>query len=355
MRERNPDFFLHSGDTIYADSPIPAALTVEDGKRWRNLTTAAKSKVAETLDEFRGNYRYNLIDEHVRRFNAEVPQIWQWDDHETTNNWSPGKQLDARYHVRDIDVLAKRARQAFLEYAPMRGVRADGNGRIYRKIAYGPLLDVFVLDMRSYRGANSDNLQPQPGPDAAFLGPEQLAWLQRELAGSRAQWKVIAADMPIGLQVPDGEDANGRPRWEAIANGDPGAPRGREQEIATLLRFISRARIRNTVWLTADVHYCAAHYYHPDRAAFQEFEPFWEFVGGPLNAGSFGPNALDATFGPSVMFQKAPPAPNTSPLAGYQFFGEVEIDGRSGVLTVTLRDLDGVAQFRQPILPHAAG
>lgn len=110
--------------------------------------------------------------------------------------------------------------------------------------------------------------------------------------------------MPIGLQVPDGEDANGRPRWEAIANGDPGAPRGREQEIATLLRFISRARIRNTVWLTADVHYCAAHYYHPDRAAFQEFEPFWEFVGGPLNAGSFGPNALDATFGPSVMFQK---------------------------------------------------
>ncbi|PPV08060.1 alkaline phosphatase [Xanthomonas bromi] len=352
MRERNPDFFLHSGDTIYADSPIPAELTVEEGKRWRNLTTTAKNKVAETLDEFRGNYRYNLLDDHVRRFNARVPQLWQWDDHETTNNWSPGKQLDARYQGRDIEVLATRARQAFLEYAPMRGVRADGNGHIYRKIAYGPLLDVFVLDMRSDRGANSDNLQPQAGPDAAFLGPEQLAWLQRELAGARAQWKVIAADMPIGLQVPDGEDASGRPRWEAIANGDPGVPRGREQEIAALLRFISRARIRNTVWLTADVHYCAAHHYHPDRAAFQQFEPFWEFVGGPLNAGSFGPNALDATFGPSVVFQKAPPAPNTSPLAGYQFFGEVEIDGRSGVMTVTLRDLDGVAQFRQPILPH---
>ncbi|KTF31600.1 alkaline phosphatase D family protein [Xanthomonas vesicatoria] len=360
MRQRNPDFFLHSGDTIYADSPIPAELIVEEGKRWRNLTTAAKSKVAETLDEFRGNYRYNLLDDHVRRFNAEVPQLWQWDDHETTNNWSPGKQLDARYQVRDIQVLATRARKAFLEYAPMRGVRADGDGRIYRKISYGPLLDVFVLDMRSYRGANSDNLQPTPSAETAFLGAEQLAWLQRALAGSRAQWKVIAADMPIGLQVPDGEDGNGRARWEAIANGDDGAPRGREQEIAALLRFISRARIRNTVWLTADVHYCAAHYYHPDRAAFQQFEPFWEFVGGPLNAGSFGPNALDATFGPTVVFQKAPPAPNTSPLAGYQFFGEVEIDGASGVLTVTLRDLDGVAQFRQPILPfgaapHAAG
>ncbi|MBD4670212.1 alkaline phosphatase, partial [Xanthomonas citri pv. citri] len=89
---------------------------------------------------------------------------------------------DERYQVRDIGVLAGRARQAFLEYAPMRGVHADGNGRIYRKISYGPLLDVFVLDMRSYRGANSDNLQPQPGADAAFLGPQQLAWLQRELA-----------------------------------------------------------------------------------------------------------------------------------------------------------------------------
>ncbi|WP_115541555.1 alkaline phosphatase D family protein [Xanthomonas campestris] len=354
MRARNPDFFLHSGDTIYADGPVPAELTVEDGKRWRNLTTAAKSKVAETLDEFRGNYRYNLLDDHLRRFNAEVAQVWQWDDHETTNNWSPGKQLDARYQVHDIELLAARARKAFLEYAPMRGVRADGDGRIYRKISYGPLLDVFVLDMRSYRGANSDNLQPTPGADAAFLGPQQLAWLQRELAGSRAQWKVIAADMPIGLQVPDGQDADGRARWEAIANGDPGVPRGREQEIAALLRFISTARIRNTLWLTADVHYCAAHYYHPDQAAFQQFEPFWEFVAGPLNAGSFGPNALDATFGPTVVFQKAPPAPNTSPLAGFQFFGEVEIDGHSGVLTVTLRDLDGVAQFRQPILPHGA-
>ncbi len=102
------------------------------------------------------------------------------------------------------------------------------------------------------------------------------------------------------------------------------------------------------------MHYCAAHYYHPDRAAFQQFEPFWEFVAGPLNAGSFGPNALDATFGPTVIFQKAPPAPNLSPLAGFQFFGEVEIDARTGVLAVTLRNLDGVAQFRQPIFPHAA-
>ncbi|RYE62854.1 MAG: alkaline phosphatase, partial [Oxalobacteraceae bacterium] len=86
--------FVWSGDTIYADGPVPATVTTENGRVWRNITTEAKSKVAETLDEYRGNYRYNLMDENVRRFNAEVPQIWQWDDHEVTNNWSPSKQLD---------------------------------------------------------------------------------------------------------------------------------------------------------------------------------------------------------------------------------------------------------------------
>jgi alkaline phosphatase D len=87
------------------------------------------------------------------------------------------------------------------------------------------------------------------------------------------------------------------------------------------------------------VHYTAAHYYEPGAAQFSDFDPFWEFVSGPLHAGSFGPNLLDNTFGPRVVFQKAAPAPNMSPLAGYQFFGEVEIDGASGNLTVTLRDV----------------
>ncbi|AKK00301.1 alkaline phosphatase D family protein [Pseudomonas sp. MS646] len=347
MRLRLPDFFIHSGDTIYADGPVPAQITTEGGRVWRNLTTEAKSKVAETLDEYRGNYRYNLMDENVRRFNAEVPQIWQWDDHEVVNNWSPGKQLDERYQTKDIHSLVGRARQAWLEYAPMRLQKADNGGRIYRKLGYGPMLDVFVLDMRSYREANDANL----GAAKPFLGREQLNWLKRELKQSRAQWKVIAADMPIGLGVPDGEVSPGVPRWEAVANGDPGQAQGREVEIAELLGYLRKHQVRNYVWLTADVHYCAAHHYHPEQAAFQDFVPFWEFVAGPLNAGSFGPNALDKTFGPEVVFQKAPPAQNASPFAGYQFFGEVNIDGQSGAMSVVLRDLEGVAVFEKKLEP----
>lgn len=33
--------------------------------------------MAETLAEFRGQYAYNLLDEHLRAFVAEVPQVNQ--------------------------------------------------------------------------------------------------------------------------------------------------------------------------------------------------------------------------------------------------------------------------------------
>lgn len=342
MRQRQPDFFIHCGDTIYADGPIPEQKTVEDGRVWRNRVTPEVAKVAETLDEFRGRYRYNLLDENVRRFNAEVPQIWQWDDHEVMNNWSAAKDIsaDARYTEKNVPLLLARATQAFLEYAPLRRMYDVEAQRVYRRISYGPLLDVFVVDMRSYRGANSANRQAQLSEASAFLGRPQLGWLLDGLRHSQATWKIIAADMPIGLQVVDGKNADGSPRWEAIANGDDGAPSGRELEIAELLRGIKAAGVKNIVWLTADVHYTAAHHYAPERAAFKDFDPFWEFVSGPLNAGSFGPNALDASFGPQVVWQKAPAVQNTSPFAGLQFFGEVNIDAASRALSVSLRDLD---------------
>lgn len=356
MRQRRPDFFVHSGDTIYADGPIAASVAAEDGRLWTNLVTPEVSKVAETLNEYRGRYRYNLLDDNLRRFNAEVPQIWQWDDHEITNNWSDSKDLsaDTRYTEKNVPLLTARGMRAFLDYAPMRPFDARESQRVYRKVSHGPLMDLFVLDMRSYRGPNSANLQAQPGDTAAILGREQLDWLKQQLAQSRAVWKVIAADLPVGLGVPDGKDAQGQAKWEGVANGDNGAARGRELEIAELLTFIQRRHIRNTVWLTADVHYCAAHYYDPNKAVYSEFDPFWEFVAGPLNAGTFGPNVLDGTFGPQLAFVKAPAAgqANLSPYAGMQFFGEVNIDGRSGEFAVDLRDLNGTSVYRKALSPR---
>ncbi|MER5914535.1 alkaline phosphatase D family protein [Streptomyces sp. NPDC001982] len=355
MAKLDPDFFLCSGDNIYADGPIASTQALPDGSLYRNVTTAEKSKVAETLAEFRGAFRYNLLDENLKRFNAQVPSIIQWDDHEVRNNWYPGEVIaasDTRYTEKSVDVLAARARRAFSEYFPISTLRPGAKeGRVQRVMHQGPLLDVFVLDMRTYRNANSPD--DQTVDPQGILGAEQLEWLKRELSRSRAVWKVIAADMPLGLVVPD--TTEGKPNIEAVAQGDPGAPLGRELQIAELLRFIKHRRITGTLWLTADVHHTSAQHYQPSRAKFTDFEPFWEFVSGPLNAGAFPASALDGTFGPERVFVKAPTASNVSPAEGYQFFGEVDIDGDSGELTVRLREQDGTVLFTQTLQPGRVG
>src|SRR5262245_23963623 len=354
MLRNRPDFFIHCGDTIYADIPILAEQKMPNGEIWKNVVIEEKAKPAETLAEFRGNYKYNLLDKNLLAFNAEVPIFAQWDDHEVTNNWWPGEPLTRAEHRRgkyvEINalVLAARANRAFHEYMPLRFTRAEP-GRIYRKISYGPLLDVFMLDMRSYRGPNGEDLEETYGPAAYFFGPAQVAWLKRELMNSRATWKVIAADMPIGLIVVYDTDRN----WgiEAIAQGD-GAPRGRELEIADFLSFIKRAGVRNTVWITGDRHYTAAHYYDPNKAVFQDFEPFWEFMSGPIHAGSGSQSALDNTFGPQLVYVKAASAGIHPPSDGLQFFGHAAIDRSTQVMTVTLKDRDDRALWSVNLEPQ---
>jgi alkaline phosphatase D len=55
MLKRRPDFFIHSGDHIYADCPIPSERKLANGQVWKNIVTEEKSRVARTLAEFRGN------------------------------------------------------------------------------------------------------------------------------------------------------------------------------------------------------------------------------------------------------------------------------------------------------------
>jgi alkaline phosphatase D len=348
LADVRPDFFLHSGDTIYADGVIKPEVKLPDGSTWKNLVAPAKSKPAQQLNDFRGAFAYNLLAESVRRFNATVPMIAQWDDHETRNNWYPGQVVDDPLYTveRDADVLSARARQAFLEYLPIRPSPQDPQ-RIYRAYSHGPLLDVFLLDERSYRGRNSPNRQTKLDKAAAFLGPLQLEWLKSALKKSTATWKVIASDMPISCISKDG-----KADYEAWANGDNGHPLGRELELANLLSFIKSNNIRNTVWITADVHFPANLHYHPDRAtAFKDFSPFWEFISGPLHAGGFGPNKLDTTFGPEYRWKRPPKKTGDGPGHGFAFFGGIRIDAKSKVMRVTQHGIDGKEVSAQEIEP----
>jgi alkaline phosphatase D len=348
MHDLRPDFFVHAGDTVYSDGPLAERVVEPDGQVWRNVVTEEVSKVAETLAEFRGRHRYNLLDDNVRAMYADVPVVAQWDDHETTNNWWPGEVLeDPRYtQERRVDVLAARARQAWQEYMPIatpRGGDGFAPARIYRRIPRGPQLDVFCLDMRTFKDPNTAGLE---AVRTHILGAEQTEWLIDSVRRSRATWKVISADMPLGLVVPDGPV-----NQESLANRDPGAPLGKELEIAHVLSSFKRYGVRNVVWITADVHYCAAHHYAPERAGFTDFDPFWEFVAGPIAAGTFGPNDLDATFGPRVEFQKYADRPNQSPRHGNQFLGHADI-AADGLLTMSLRDIAGNELFSQELQPE---
>jgi alkaline phosphatase D len=348
MRRLSPDVFIHCGDQIYADNPVPPEIRLASGTVWKNVTTEAKSKVAETLADFRGNFAYNLLDANVRRFNAEVASFVEWDDHEIHNNWYPQQILeDDRYTEKSCRVLAERARRAMMEYAPVRPNPADA-GRVYRSFRRGPSLEVFMLDERSYRGPNSENREAGGAP---MLGPAQVAWLKEGLAATSATWKLLVSDQPLGVEVPDGVKHGARMQ-DAWANGG-GPPLGREVELAEILRFIKQRRIRNVVVVTADVHYAAAHHYDPGRAVFTDFDPFWEFVAGPLHASTYGPNRLDPTFGPRVVYQSpASGKRRRSPADGAQYFGTMHVDGKTEVLGVKLYDLHGTELYRVDLPPQ---
>lgn len=342
MHDTAPDFFVHCGDTIYADGPIEAKVTEEDGQVWRNVVIPEVAERAQSLREYRGRHRYNHLDDNLTAMYAEVPVLSQWDDHETTNNWYPGEVLQDEHYDREnrVDVLARYAKQAWWEWQPISNGHGRTPGRIYRKVERGTHLDVFCLDMRTFKDPNTPGLEKER---TSLIGDEQVRWLARELKRSTATWKVISADLPLGIVVPDGE------AQESLSNADDGAPLGKEIELAWLLREIKD--VPGVVWITADVHYAAAHHYSPERAQFTDFRPFWEFVAGPINAGTFGPNDMDATFGPRVDFVAVADYPNQSPRGGNQFFGHADV-GADGMLTVTLRDAKGSVLYTRELSPE---
>lgn len=336
IRAVEPALFVHAGDMIYADNPIVAEHVLPNGRVWKNISNGRVARVAQELDDFRARFAYNLEDEHVRALATDVPVIAAWDDHETRNNWWPGQILDdKRYEERSASTLASRARKAFFEWNPIAA------GSIHRVLHYGPLLDVIVLDARTFRAPNDSNVAEE---GRAMLGREQTAWLVETLARSRARFKLVVCDQPLALVIPDDE------RHEGFANGIDGPPRGRERELAGVLAALHERRVKNVVWVTADVHYAAAHHYDPGRAGFA-FQPFFEFVAGPIHAGTFGPELLDPSLGGEVRFQWAPPPGigNLPPWAELQSFGtlDVETDG----ITVGLWGIDGRRRF-QVELPY---
>lgn len=305
MATRMPDFFVFVGDTIYADHRCGGPERVP-----------GYDFVATTLEEFREKHRYNRADPHLQAFFRATSVYAIWDDHEVRNDFAG-----------TVDPLMPVGRQAFLDYWPI-VPPPEEPGRLYRRVRWGKLLELFILDTRQYR---SDNRQPD-GPGKTMLGPAQRRWLLDGVTGSDALWKVVVSSVP--LATPTGR--TGRDAWSgASVWGLPEEnPTGFATERDAILQRFRARNVRNLVWIAADVH----------RAELIRHEPwpgfaFHEFIAGPLAASRGRPWPLDVTLNPRSLFA----------LGDTDNFGEVAIDPAG--LTVRIFDGGGTLRAQLRLAP----
>jgi alkaline phosphatase D len=300
MARRRPDLFVFAGDTVYADHRCPAPDN-EPGADFR----------AVDLPGFRAKHRYNRADPAVQRF-LRTTGVWAiWDDHEVRNDFAGPSEP-----------LMPAGRRAFLEYWPVDPPAGDPH-RLYRRFRWGRMAEVFVLDTRQYRSPNGE----ADGPDKSMLGAAQRDWLLAGLRESDAVWKLVVSS--VTLSIPTGRAV--RDGW---ANGSThltpaGTPTGFEHELGRVVRALAERRVRNVVWLAADVHRAEVIRHAPVPGLV-----FHELVAGPLSAGLGRPGALDDTLRPTRLFGEG----------GYYSFGELRAT-EAADLEVRIIDAEGRVRF----------
>jgi len=289
------DFFLFVGDTIYADH-------VCDGPE----TVPGSGFVAKTLAQYHAKHRYNRADAALQAYFRQTAVFAIWDDHEVVNDFSGS-----------VEPRMPTGRQAFLDYFPIVPPREEP-GRLYRRFKWGRLLEVFILDTRQYRSANSD----PDGPGKTMLGRAQRRWLVKGVSGSTALWKVVVTS--VSLSVPTGRKV--RDSWSnANILGFPEeAGTGFATERDAILRDLRVGGVKNLVFLAADLHHAELIRHHPTT----EWS-FHEFIAGPLSASMGRPRPLDDALNPRSLWA----------LGGLLNFGEIAVEATS--LTVRIMDADG--------------
>lgn len=246
-----PDLVLFLGDYIYeyATPTDPMGLARVHALRHAN-----------TLADFRDRYALHKSDPQLQTAHAACPWVVTWDDHEVQNDWAG---TTGRWDRAGFADLRNAGFQAFYEHMPLGAARLAGPGfaalQLYRRLAWGQLAQLHVLDGRQYRDrqacrrANASGAGAVPAGQCAeleqatrsFLGGTQERWLDAGLAQDAARgarWSVLAQQTlfsprhyPSGIQSTD--------TWD-------GYPAARERLTASIARH-TPAR---TVVLGGDIH-----------------------------------------------------------------------------------------------------
>jgi alkaline phosphatase D len=195
MAAEDLDFVVHLGDYLYE-----YGVGADAGVRNTQLDPSFRRETV-TLPEYRNRYALTKLDPDLRAAHAACPWIQTWDDHEVENNWAGEIAERDRDDLPDADPAFFRARkaaafQAHYEHTPLRlPQRPSGAGSaLYRRLGFGGLLDLHVLDTRSFRSDQVlDTTTPERhDPARTILGDAQERWLLDGVGGSAAVWNALA-------------------------------------------------------------------------------------------------------------------------------------------------------------------
>lgn len=197
-----------------------------------------------SLDDYRRRHRQYKADPTLAEAHRLFPWVVLWDDHDFANNAFPGGAEGHREEHGDWGARREAARQAFMEYVP---VRADEPGPIARTFALGQLADLIVADARM-----GDKTPPsRRRARDTMLGAAQEQWLEAALSASHGTYCVLAQQLIVASFKVTGRAYD--QSWQAY-------PRSR----ARLLDQIERFAHGRAIAVSGDIHASVASVIQPD-------------------------------------------------------------------------------------------
>jgi alkaline phosphatase D len=264
------DLALHLGDYLYEYAP--------GEYQARDVVVRPHDPPVEmtSLEHYRRRHAQYKTDPDLQRLHARVPSVVTWDDHESANDaWSEGAENHSEPSEGTWQQRRGFARQAYAEWMP---VRYEPGGRLYRRLDWGTLAELSMLDLRSYRSEQvSSSVDPAiDDPERTITGDEQMRWLKDGLTGARAQWKLVGNPVMIApVRFPSTLSTRERRALDELTgttveglayNVDQWD--GYTADRAELFSALHEHGVQNTVFLTGDIHSAWAAELPADRAAY---------------------------------------------------------------------------------------
>ncbi|NGO44015.1 alkaline phosphatase D family protein [Streptomyces ureilyticus] len=248
------DAWLHLGDYIYEYG------TGEYGTRGTVIRPHAPAHEILTLADYRTRHGRYKTDPDLQALHATAPVIAIWDDHELANDaWSGGAENHTEGAEGTYSTRQAAAKQAYFEWMP---VRPAIEGTTYRRLRFGKLADLSLLDLRSFRSQQvSVGNGGVDDPNRTLTGRAQLDWLKTGLAASDTTWRLVGNSVMIAPFAIGSLSAEilkplakllGLPQEGLALNTDQWD--GYTDDRRELLAHLRSNAIRNTVFLTGDIH-----------------------------------------------------------------------------------------------------